>query len=111
MLTYFTADSTACALVTSQIVARPVSSEAVFMYLKPSSSSPWKEYGEVRGLYAPPRRMVAPAFFTALAMHSNCSSVSTAHGPDMIVRLSGPINVFFTAKDVGSGWNFLFASL
>jgi hypothetical protein len=29
--------------------------------LRPFSPSPWKAYGEVRGLYAPPRSIVAPA--------------------------------------------------
>ena len=50
METYCSADSTAWALVTSQIVANPVSFAAVCIYFKPSTSSPWKEYGEVRGL-------------------------------------------------------------
>ena len=47
---------------------------------------PWKEYGEVRGLKAPPRRMPAPAAFTAFATSMTCSGVSTEQGPAMIAK-------------------------
>ena len=42
---------------------------------------PWKLYGLVRGLNAPPRSAVAPADFTARAVATICSSLSTLHGP------------------------------
>src|SRR5699024_12720932 len=38
----------------------PVSSLTAHRMSRPSSPSPWKEYGLVRGLNAPPRSMVAP---------------------------------------------------
>ncbi len=46
--------------------------------------SPWKEYGELRGLNAPPRSAVAPAARTRWAAATICSSDSTEHGPAMI---------------------------
>ena len=46
--------------------------------------SPWNEYGELRGLNAPPRSAVAPAARTARAAATICSSDSTEHGPAMI---------------------------
>ena len=47
---------------------------------------PWKAYGEVRGLNAPPRRIVAPADFAICAASRVCSADSTAHGPAMKVN-------------------------
>ena len=51
--------------------------------LQSLDAQPWNSYGEVRGLNAPPRRIVAPAFLTACAVWSNCRSSSTEHGPAM----------------------------
>ena len=45
-----------CALAASRSIRRP------------SSPSPWKLYGELRGLNAPPRSTLAPARFTAAAV-------------------------------------------
>ena len=50
----------------------------------PFLPSPWKEYGELRGLNAPPRSAVAPASRTACAAATICSSDSTEQGPAMI---------------------------
>ena len=40
----------------------------------------------LRGLKAPPRRAWAPAFFTAMAVSTVCSSLSTVHGPAITVK-------------------------
>jgi hypothetical protein len=42
-------------------------------------------------LKAPPRSSVAPAPFAISAASSICSRLSTAHGPAMNVKVSGPI--------------------
>ena len=47
---------------------------------------PWKEYGDVRGLKAPPRRIVAPASLHAWQDASTCSGVSTEHGPAITAK-------------------------
>ena len=47
---------------------------------------PWKEYGEVRGLKAPPRRIVAPASLQAIAVSITCSGVSTEQGPAITAK-------------------------
>ncbi len=53
----------------------------------PSSPSPWKLYGELRGLNAPPRKIFAPARRTAAAVARTCCSVSAEHGPAMTIDL------------------------
>ena len=61
--------------------------------------SPWKAYGEVRGLKAPPRRIVAPGGLRhPRRLERSARLVSTAHGPAMNVNESGPIG---TAEPVG----------
>ena len=45
----------------------------------------------MRGLNAPPRSSAAPAGLAIRAAASVCSGVSTAHGPAMRVKVSGPI--------------------
>ena len=67
----------------SVTIGRPVSSRASRSTSSASSPSPWKLYGEVRGLNAPPRSIVAPASATARAVSSVCSRYSTVHGPAM----------------------------
>ena len=49
-------------------------------------------YGLVRGLNAPPRRIVAPAAATASAVSSSWSRLSTEHGPAMTVSDPSPID-------------------
>ena len=65
----------------SVTIGSPVSSFALSSSWIPSPLSPWKEYGEVLGLNAPPRRSPAPEAFTSLATSQICSGVSTEHGP------------------------------
>src|SRR5256712_2776106 len=67
--------------MTSVTTGSPVSRLASARYLSPSSSSPWKEYGDVRGLKAPPRKTRAPAALTFAATSSTCPRDSTEHGP------------------------------
>ena len=66
---------------------------------------PWKAYGEVRGLNAPPRRMVAPAALTASAVSNSCSRLSTEQGPAIIVSEPSPMTASSTRMTVSSGWN------
>ena len=77
----------------------------------PSTPSPWKLYGLVRGLKAPPRRMVAPAAATASAVRISCSRLSTEQGPAMTDSEPPPIDVPATATTVSAGWKSREASL
>ena len=58
---------------------------------RPSSPRPWKLYGELRGLNAPPRSTFAPARFTAAAVACTCCSFSAEHGPAMTMTSSPPM--------------------
>ena len=90
----------------------PVCSLASFKISRPSSARPWKEYGEVLGLYAPPRRSLAPLFLTFAATSVICASLSTEHGPAITVKpLSLPISALPTFTTVFSGWNLRLAFL
>ena len=77
--------------MTSVTTGRPVSSRTSARIFRPASPSPWYAYGEVRGLNAPPRSSDAPAARAIRAAIRVCSGVSTAHGPAITVRVSGPI--------------------
>ena len=83
--------STSAASSTSVTTGSPTSSRTSARMRSPSTPRPWKAYGDVRGLYAPPRSSVAPARLAMQADSSVCSAVSTAHGPAMKVNVSGPI--------------------
>ncbi len=50
--------------------------------LRPSTPKPWKSYGDVRGLNAPPRINFSPLACKFLATASTCSNDSTEHGPN-----------------------------
>src|SRR5918992_1381504 len=67
--------------MTSVTTLRPRGLATSDIILSPSSPRPWKEYGDVRGLKAPPRTYSKPACLTALAEDSNCSWLSTVQGP------------------------------
>ena len=88
---------------TSTTNGSPVSRRHSARISSPRSPSPWNEYGDVRGLYTSPRRIVAPAAFAACVLISACSSDSTAHGPAMIVKESRPTGVVPTFTVVVSG--------
>ena len=72
---------------------------------------PWKAYGLVRGLKAPPRSRLAPAACTAPAMVSIRSALSTAQGPAIIARWPPPIFTPATSTTLGSGCASRLASL
>ena len=78
----------------------------------PSSPRPWKLYGELRGLNAPPRKIFAPAFFTAAAAGVNtCSSFSAEQGPAITMTSSPPMRTSSMVTTVPSGLNVRLASL
>jgi hypothetical protein len=65
----------------------------------------------VRGLNAPPRSMVAPAFFTACAVLTICSRVSTEHGPAMTWIVFPPTVRLPTCSWLSSGFTSRLTSL
>src|SRR5574338_731618 len=89
----------------------PCRSDAPRSIRRPSSPSPWKLYGELRGLKAPPRSTFAPARFTAAAVDSTCASFSAEHGPAMTITSSPPIRRSSITTTVLSGLNVRLASL
>ena len=97
--------------ISSVTIGSPVSLFADESMSSPALPSPWKAYGEVRGLNAPPRSIVAPAAFTDFAMLTICSSLSTLHGPAMTEKFPPPNLAPPHSKTESSGWNFLFAAL
>ena len=73
---------------------------------------PWNEYGEVRGLNAPPRMMRAPAAATIGAMASTCAFDSIVHGPAISTTSRPPtFTPFPTSTIVSSSLNWRDASL
>jgi hypothetical protein len=91
--------------MTSVMTGSPVRSRASARKRRPWMPRPWNAYGLVRGLNAPPRRIVAPAAATASAVSSSCSRLSTEHGPAIIVSDPSPIAASRTRMTVSSGWN------
>ncbi len=67
--------------------------------------------GLVRGLNAPPRRAVAPAAFTARAVATICSSLSTEQGPAMTPIVPPPTVRLPARTTVGSVFTSRLASL
>src|SRR3954471_7549466 len=78
---------------------------------RPSSPRPWKLYGELRGLNAPPRKILAPARLTAAAAARTCGSLSAEQGPAMTITSSPPIRTSPTLTIVGSDLKVRLASL
>ena len=76
--------------MTSLTTARPSSSAASRIHRSACSPWPWKEYGEVRGLNAPPRRTRAPPACTARATVPTCSRLSTEQGPAITITSGLP---------------------
>ena len=95
--------STCRGSISSVTIGSPVSSRASRRIASASSPSPWKVYGDVRGLNAPPRSHVAPAAATARAVSSVCSRYSTVHGPAIRPKNPSPIRRPSTSITVGSG--------
>ena len=65
----------------------------------------------MRGLNAPPRRKVAPLFFTDSATVHSCASLSTEQGPAMTWKNPSPMVLPATATCVSRGWKRRFAFL
>jgi hypothetical protein len=81
----------------------PVAARASARISRPGTPSPLKTNGDVRGLKAPPRSIVAPAAATVRATSSVCSRVSTVHGPAIRQNAFSPPTVRpSTLKIVGS---------
>ena len=97
--------------INSVTIGSPVSCFAIFNNSNPSNSSPWKLYGEVLGLNAPPLKKFAPDAFTAFATSTICFSLSTEQGPAIIPKYFPPTLLPFTSTIVSAGWNNLFAFL
>src|SRR5579875_2611423 len=84
----------------SVTMGTPSSSDTSCIILIPSTPRPWKEYGEVLGLNAPPRNMADPFLAPPLATSLNCSSLSTAHGPAAITTSLEPMGTPPTSTTV-----------
>ncbi len=111
MSQYFSISSIWLTSITSDTSLRSCWLAAARSIRKPSSPSPWKLYGELRGLNAPPRRILAPAFFTAAAAALTCSSVSAEQGPAITMTSSPPMRTSPTDTTLPSGLNARLASL
>src|SRR5690606_39148545 len=57
----------------------------------PRAPRPWKAYGLVRGLYAPPRSTCPPEPLTIAAASSVCSRLSTPQGPAATTKRPLPV--------------------
>ena len=97
--------------ISSVTIGNPVLAFASFNNSKPSYFNPWKLYGEVLGLNAPPLKKLAPCFFTSFATSAICSLFSTEQGPAITAILFPPIVWPLISITVFSGWNNLFAFL
>ena len=72
--------------MTSVSTSMPVRSRMRLRMWRPSTPSPWKEYGEVRGLNAEARMISSPRSRSMRADVMPCSSLSSAQGPPKITR-------------------------
>ena len=97
-----TTSSTCRGSISSVTIGRPVSAFASRSSSSASSPRPWNVYGDVRGLNAPPRSIVAPASATARAVASVCSRLSTLHGPAISPKYVSPTRRPSTSITVGS---------
>src|SRR5688572_16063090 len=111
MSQYFSMSSIWLISMTSEISLRLCASAARRSICSPCSPRPWKLYGELRGLNAPPRRIFAPARRTAAAVAITCSSVSAEHGPAIMITSSPPIRTSSIVTIVSSGLKVRLARL
>ena len=88
---YSATSSSASWSMASVTIRSPNRSRTSAMIFSASSPSPWNAYGEVRGLYAPPRKNCAPAAATCSAIVNACSRDSIEHGPAIIASFAPPI--------------------
>ena len=89
----------------SVTIGRPVSARASARMPSAGLPSPLKAYGDVRGLYAPPRRNVAPTAAQTRAVSMVCSRVSTVQGPAISAKCSPPILRPAISSTRSSRWN------
>ena len=111
MSAYSDTRSTSAGVSTSVTTGNPVASRRSARWRSPSRPSPRNEYGDDRGLKAPPRNMLAPASATSRAVASTCSRLSTAHGPAMTTKDPSPKRTPETSTTVGSGCHSLVTCL
>ena len=97
--------------MSSVATGSPVRSRASARYFNPSSPNPWKAYGEVRGLNAPPRRNVAPEEATRSPSITIMSRPSTEQGPAIRARAFPPTVFPYTVMTVSSFLNSRLTSL
>src|SRR5690606_30757786 len=74
----------------SVTMGRPVRSRASSSSSSASVPSPRNAYGDVLGLYAPPRSIAPPAACTAAAVSRSIARPSTEHGPEITATLRSP---------------------
>ncbi|SCI34666.1 Uncharacterised protein [uncultured Clostridium sp.] len=99
------------ASINSDTIGSPVASLAATRISNPADPIPWKAYGDVLGLNAPPLNRLAPAALAALAISITCSLLSTEHGPAITARCPPPILTPPTSITESSGWKALLANL
>ena len=87
---YFSTRSRDSLSTASVTIPNPNSSRTLARIFRPASPSPWKLYGEVRGLYAPPRNRRTPVVFNRSATVKHCTSLSTAQGPATNAKCGPP---------------------
>ena len=83
------------------IVKRFIDGSSIRQYVFTFSSA--ELYGDVRGLNAPPRSIPAPLAFTARAIVSTWSSVSTEQGPAIMTKFPLPTLTSPISTIVSSG--------
>ncbi len=88
--------------INSEIIGKSYLSPTLLNIFNPSTPIPWKAYGDVRGLNAPPLNIVAPDSLMVLAIISTCSYDSTLQGPAITTTLLPPILTPFTSIIVSS---------
>src|SRR5438270_12133643 len=90
--------------MTSVTTGSPVSARHAARISSPIRVVPWNEYGDVRALYASPRRIVAPAALAARADSRAWSALSTAHGPAITENIPRPTAPGPILTVPGWGW-------
>ena len=111
MSVYSSTSSTSVVSRTSVTTGRPVASPAFFRSFRPASSIPWKLYGDVLGLNAPPLSMSPPPFLTIRALSISCSSLSIEQGPAITTNSGPPISTSPIRMTVFPSLDSLLASL
>jgi hypothetical protein len=88
---YSSAISKSAGLTISLTTFKSYLSLVFLSIFNPSTPNPWKSYGDVRGLKAPPLINFSPLACKSAATASTCSCDSTEHGPKTNDLLPSPI--------------------